>query len=116
MSSLGLCAWLSSYIVSVSCMALKHVHRECLLPSHFTLGRRGPAINFLYIGFLLLSFIMIFFPPAPNPPVDVMNWSVVIYCGVLLFSFVYFIFHGRHNYAGPVEYVCKSEYLLCRSS
>lgn len=109
MTSLGLCALLSSYIVSISCMALKRIRREPLLPSYFTLGRWGLPINLLSIGFLLLSYVMIFFPPAPNPPVDVMNWSVVIYSGVLLLSFVYFIIRGRHNYVGPVEYVRKSE-------
>jgi choline transport protein len=38
-----------------------------------------------------------------------MNWSVVIYCGVLFLSLVYFVLRGRHNYVGPVEYVRKSQ-------
>ncbi|KAM5469156.1 hypothetical protein MauCBS54593_004508 [Microsporum audouinii] len=107
-TSLGLCALLSSYIVSISCMALKRIRGEALLPSHFRMGALGLPINLLSLAFLVLAYVFCFFPPTPKPPLDGMNWSVVIYFGVLLFSLVYFIFRGRHKYVGPVEYVRKS--------
>lgn len=75
--------------------------------AHFTLGKYGLAINIVSILFLLLAYIMIFFPPTTNPIPSGMNWSVVIYVGVLSISLIYFFFKGRHVYVGPVEYVKK---------
>lgn len=109
MTSLGLCAILTSYFVSIGCVTLKRIRGQPLLKSHFKLGRWGLPINLLSLAFLLLAYVMIFFPPTPKPALDTMNWSVVIYVGVLALSFVYFIFWGRHKYVGPVEYVRKSE-------
>lgn len=107
LTSLGLCALLSSYIVSISCMALKRIRGEPLLPSKFSLGRFGLPINLLSVGFLSLAFVMIFFPPGPNPNPQSMNWACVVYAGVVIFSLVYYTFRGRYRYAGPVEYVRK---------
>lgn len=95
--------------MSISCVALKRFRREPLLHSHFQLGRFGLPVNVLSVLFLLLAFVFVFFPPAPSPAVYAMNWSVVIYSGVLLLSLVYYLFWGRHKYVGPVEYVRKSE-------
>ncbi|EXJ73826.1 uncharacterized protein A1O5_03588 [Cladophialophora psammophila CBS 110553] len=108
LTSLGLCALLSSYIVSISCMAIKRIRKEPLLPSKFSLGRYGLAINLLSVGFLLLAFIMIFFPPGPNPNPQTMNWAIVVYGGVVFSSLTYYVFRGRFRYAGPVEYVRKT--------
>ena len=108
-TSLGLCALLSSYMVSISCVALKRIRGEPLLPAYFRLGRLGLPINVISLCFLALAYVMIFFPPVIQPPLDAMNWSVVIYFGVLALSATYYFFRGRHVYVGPVEYVRKSE-------
>lgn len=50
-----------------------------------------------------------FFPPTPHPTNDAMNWNIVIYGAVVLFSLTYYLIVGRHRYAGPVAYVRKSE-------
>ncbi|KAM5481829.1 hypothetical protein McanCB56680_003979 [Microsporum canis] len=70
-TSLGLCALLSSYIVSISCMALKRIRGEALLPSHFRMGALGLPINLLSLAFLVLAYVFCFFPPTPKPPLDV---------------------------------------------
>ena len=36
-----------------------------------------------------------------------MNWNILAYGAVILFSVVYFIFRGRQKYVGPVEYTKK---------
>ncbi|KAM5430971.1 hypothetical protein McanCB49686_001786 [Microsporum canis] len=69
-TSLGLCALLSSYIVSISCMALKRIRGEALLPSHFRMGALGLPINLLSLAFLVLAYVFCFFPPTPKPPLD----------------------------------------------
>jgi hypothetical protein len=58
---------------------------------------------------LVLAFVITFFPPVAAPPLNAMNWSVVIYAGVLTIALVYYIFWARFSYVGPVEYVRKSD-------
>jgi choline transport protein len=104
-ASLGTCALLSSYIISISCIFLKRWRNEPLLPSRFNLGRAGIWINGIAVAYLCVAFLFAFFPPGPSPALTDMNWNVLIYGVVVVFSLVYFWVKGRHVYAGPVEYI-----------
>jgi choline transport protein len=108
-TSLGLGALLSSYMVSISCVALKRIRNEPLLPRRFDLGKLGLPINVFSILFLLFVFVICFFPSSPHPAPEAMNWAVAMYGGVMIFSLVYFVIWGRKVYRGPVEYVRKIE-------
>jgi choline transport protein len=107
--SLGVCALLSSYIVSISCVTARRIRGEPLLSSRFSLGRWGLPINIASIAFLVLSLVISFFPPVAAPPLNTMNWSVVIYAGVLVIALIHYIFWARFTYVGPVEYVRKGD-------
>jgi choline transport protein len=102
---LGTCAMLSSYIISISCIFLKQWKNELLLPSHFSLDRAGIWINGIAIVYLCMAFLFAFFPTFPHPTPDLMNWNIVIYGAVVMFSLVYFFIRGQKAYVGPVEYV-----------
>lgn len=108
-SSLGIGALLSSYIVSISCVTLKRLRGEPLLTSRFSLGRFGLPLNIFSLLFLVLAFIMTFFPQSPHPEPIAMNWSILVYGFVVVFSICYFFLKGRYEYAGPVQYVKKRE-------
>ena len=69
-TSLGLSALLSSYLVSISCIALKRIRKEPLLESYFGLGRSGLVINVTSLLFVLLAYIMIFFRPDISPDLE----------------------------------------------
>ncbi|KAM7183667.1 amino acid transporter [Naviculisporaceae sp. PSN 640] len=107
-TSLGTAALLTSYIISISCITIKRIRGETLLPSHFKLGTMGLPLNIISVSFLLLSFIMAFFPPTPQPAPETMNWTAAVYGAVIIFSLVFYVVRGRHVYAGPVSYVRKS--------
>lgn len=49
------------------------------------------------------------FPPVVRPNAEEMNWSVVMYVGVMGLSMVYYFFKGKRVYVGPVEYVRKTQ-------
>jgi choline transport protein len=106
-ASLGTCALLSSYIISISCMFVKRWRGEVLLPCKFSLGRAGIWINGISVAYLCIALTFAFFPTFPNPAPDVMNWNILIYGVVVVFSLVYFMAKGRKVYAGPVEYLNK---------
>lgn len=38
-----------------------------------------------------------------------MNWNILIYGFVVVFSLVYYVLYGKKQYVGPVEYVRKLE-------
>lgn len=100
-------ALLSSYICSIGCMIWRRWTGAPLLPSHFSLGRWGLAINIASEVFLIFSFIFAFFPVSPNPDVAIMNWNILMYGVVIIGSVLYYFLKGRHHYVGPVEYVRK---------
>lgn len=106
-ASLGTCALLSSYIISISCMFVKRWYGEPLLPCKFSLGRAGIWINGVSVVYLCVALTFAFFPTFPHPTPDLMNWNILIYGVVVVFSLVYFYLKGRKVYVGPVEYINK---------
>ncbi|KAJ4369571.1 hypothetical protein N0V83_005333 [Neocucurbitaria cava] len=107
-ASLSTCAIIASYIVSISCIALKRIRGEQLLPSKFDLGRAGLPLNIVSIVFLIFVFLFSFFPMGPKPTPAGMNWSILMFGGTMIFSLVYYLVKGRNVYVGPVEYVRKT--------
>lgn len=107
-ASLSTGAIMASYIVSISCIALKRIRGEQLLPSKLNLGRAGLPINIASIVFLVFVFIFSFFPMGPKPTAAGMNWSCLMFGVTVLYSLGYYVVKGRHVYVGPVEYVRKS--------
>jgi len=104
-TSLATTGLLSSYMVSIGCMIWRRCTKSPLLPSKFSLGRWGLAINIISEAFLVLIFVLAFMPGNPNPTASQMNWSILIYGVVALSSLVYYVFRGTHRYEGPVAYV-----------
>jgi len=106
-ASLGTCALLSSYMISISCIFLKRWRGETLIQSRFSLGKAGIWVNGIAVAYLSVAFVFVFFPSFPHPTVDLMNWNVLIYGCTVIFSVVYFFVKGRRVYVGPVEYLNK---------
>lgn len=104
-ASLGASAILSSYIISITCIASRKILGYKLPTTRFSLGKVGLPINLLALCFLCLAFVLVFFPAEPNPTLAEMNWSVLIYGAVIVFALMYFALRKRHTYAGPVKYV-----------
>lgn len=104
-TSLATTSILSSYIASIGCMIWRRWTGSPLLRSKFSLGRWGLAINIASMAFLVVIFVLAFMPPNASPTAEQMNWNIVIYGGVAIFSIIYYFFRGTHRYVGPVVYV-----------
>jgi choline transport protein len=104
-TSLGQVGFISSYLIVIGCIFVKRLRGEVLLPSRFDLGRVGILVNGVALLFLSVAFVFCFFPSAPNPSPEGMNWCSLIIGFVLLFSLIYYYLFGRHHYVGPVEYI-----------
>jgi amino acid transporter len=104
-TSLATTSLLSSYIVSIGCMIWRRWTNSPLLSSKFSLGKWGLAINIASEAFLIVIFVLAFMPNNPNPLPSEMNWNILMYGAVAIFSLAYYFLRGKHRYEGPVAYV-----------
>lgn len=102
-------ALFSSYMICIGCVAWRRIRGLPLLPSRFDLGKAGLTINLTAIAFLLVFWFFMFWPSYPNPSIPGMNWGVLVYGVVIIWSYVYYHIRAKKHYAGPVEYVRKNE-------
>ncbi|KAK4551747.1 hypothetical protein LTR86_010940 [Recurvomyces mirabilis] len=97
----------TSYLIVIGTMLAKRLRRESFPASRFNLGILGWIVNLIAICFLLVAFLFLFFPPAPNPGPAAMNWVVLIYGIAIFFAATYYFVRGRREYEGPVMHVRK---------
>jgi amino acid transporter len=95
----------TSYLTVILTVIAKRLRKEKFPASKFSLGRWGLPVNIIAVCFLLVAYLFLFFPGAPNPDAANMNWAILVYGVVICFAFGYYYFRGRHEYDGPVEYV-----------
>jgi len=95
-----------SYCIPIVVIALRRFDR--INPIEFGpwyLGKSGLAINIVSIIFCL--FVILFLPFPPELPVTAnnMNYSSVMFLGVIGFAIIYYFTFGKHTYKGPVEVI-----------
>jgi choline transport protein len=101
--SLQLVALMATYVVSISCLLWKRIyHPQKLPPARWTLGRLAIPVNVSAILFSIFAFFFCFWPTGIPVALDTMNWSAVMFVGVMLISMVLYLVRGRHLYKGPV--------------
>ncbi|QKX54036.1 uncharacterized protein TRUGW13939_01119 [Talaromyces rugulosus] len=104
--SLGTVSLLSSYIISTFCLRLKRWRGEPVPPARWSLGRRWSIIvETVALVFLVLVWVLCFFPVTRDVTPGTMNWCVAIFGGVVVLALVYYFLFARHVYTGPVSRV-----------
>lgn len=107
--SLTIGALISSYIITIGCVLLKRIRGETLPPRRWTLGKWGGLVNTCALCYLLPIFVFCFFPVATPVTPQTMNWSVVIFSGIIMFATGYYVIYARHVYVPPVALVKRDE-------
>ncbi|KAL4759206.1 putative GABA permease [Aspergillus foveolatus] len=110
--SLTITSLMSAYILSIGCILLKRFRNEPLPHRRWSLGRFGMAINIAAMAFLLPVFVFAFFPLMAVVDEQTMNWSVVMYIGLITLATVYYIVRGRNHFVAPVALVRREEAAL----
>ncbi|PVH91255.1 amino acid transporter [Periconia macrospinosa] len=101
MTSLCIASFYSCYVVSAG--VLLHARYTTQLKfGPFQMGRAGVPIIVLSIIYSVIGIFFSFWPAAPNPEPLSMNWSIVVFGAVLLFSAGYWAMFGRKVYTGPL--------------
>jgi choline transport protein len=83
-------------------MICKRVKREPVRMGPWTLGKFGLPINIIAAVFLIISTLFSFFPPAIPVTLVTINWSCVVFGGVVIIGLVYYVLLGRHVYRSPI--------------
>ncbi|KAF2093213.1 amino acid transporter [Rhizodiscina lignyota] len=100
-------ALIFSYLCSITCLRIKRLRGEPLLPRRWSLGWWGGPINDVAIGFLLISFVFSFFPIYPMPALVDMNWAILIFGVVFFVAGGHYLIRGRKVYVPPVSLIKK---------
>ncbi|KAK2731832.1 hypothetical protein FQN57_003081, partial [Myotisia sp. PD_48] len=101
-TSLTITSLMSAYLISIGCLLYKRIVGEPLPPRRWSLGRWGGAINAAAMLFLIPIFIFAFFPASKVVTPVTMNWSIVIYLGIICFATGYYFAVGKFNYVPPI--------------
>jgi len=94
-------------------MITKRLQGETLPSSRFSLGRAGLYVNIIAAAFLVLASVLLFFPSAPHPSPQSMNWVCLIFGSTVMFSGLYYVFRARYKYVGPVDLVKREWFASC---
>lgn len=68
----------------------------------FQLGRAGVPIIILSLAYSAIGIFFSFWPASSEVTAMTMNWSVVVFFGVLIFSLLFWVIYGRKVYTGPL--------------
>ncbi|KAJ0426478.1 amino acid/polyamine transporter I [Aspergillus carlsbadensis] len=103
--SLTITSLMSAYILSIGCIIIKRFRGEPLPARRWSLGPFGMAINLASMAFLLPIFVFAFFPLTSTVDKTTMNWSVVMYVGLITLASLYYVVRGRHHFVAPVALI-----------
>lgn len=103
--SLNLLALMSTYMLSIGCVALKRLRDEPLPPARWSLGKWGLPINIFAFFYSAFSVVWSCFPTAIPVDAGSANWAPAVWGAVGLLSVVTYIVHGRKHYTPPVMFI-----------
>lgn len=102
-------AILSSYLVTIGCLIWRRLYGAPLPPRRWSLGKFGLPINIAAVLFVVPLWFFTFWPLATPVMAMTMNWSSVIFVGVLMIAMVYYVVKARHVYTGPVALIKRND-------
>ena len=96
---------MTTYMLSIGCVAVKRLRGEPLPLARWSLGRYGVVIN--VFGFSYAGFAVVFscFPSTLRMDMDTANWAPAVWAGVILLSVFTYIIHGKKHFTTPVMFV-----------
>ena len=65
-------------------------------------GLLGVMSNSFAIVYLIIIFFFSLWPPVNHPTAATMNYSSLMFGATMMFSVLYYIFHARNVYTGPI--------------
>lgn len=97
-------AFYSSFVVAATVLLYRKLQRQSpvLIYGPFHMGRAGIPVTLFALLYSFIGAFFSFWPPTAQVDAVTMNWSIVVFGGVLSFSLLFWAMHGRKVYTGPV--------------
>ena len=101
--SLPLLGHYVSYIIPIILLVIRRFGTKEIPFGPCTLGRYGLFVNLVAVGYALVLIVFMVFPPYLPVTALNMNYSSVIFGGVMLVSVVMWFLGGAKRYSGPIR-------------
>ncbi|KAK0249369.1 hypothetical protein LTR91_024109 [Friedmanniomyces endolithicus] len=108
-TSLGGTSILFSYFLTLSCLVWRRLFGAPLPPRPWSMGRYGLVVNVAALVFVTPMLFFYVWPLTTPVTPQNMNWSSVLFFGVLLVAAIHYLVKARHIYVGPVMLVKRVE-------
>ncbi|PGH26560.1 serine/threonine protein kinase [Polytolypa hystricis UAMH7299] len=99
-ASLTVASLFLSYILSIGAFIYRRLQYEPLPLRRWSLGKYGLPINVFSFIYLCFAVVFTFFPTTREVTAVTMNWSIVVFMGVLAIALVQYFVYGRHQLGG----------------
>jgi choline transport protein len=83
-------------------MIYRRLKNEKIPFGPWSLGRWGLPVNLFAAAYGLVTVVFTFFPPSVPVEKESMNYSSVVYVGVVILGLTYYAVAGRKQYIAPV--------------
>lgn len=100
--SLQILALMSTYLVSLNCIVWRRFFGAPLPASPWTLGRFALPINIIAICYCVYLIIFLPWPGAVPVTAATMNWSCVMFAGIMAIAAIYYVVQARKTYKGEL--------------
>ena len=104
LASLAVAGFYASFLISASIMLLYRLRTpDSQIPwGPFRLGQAGTPVTVFSIAYSTQGMFFSFWPPSSDVNLENMNWSAVVFAGIVVISLIFWMFHGRKIYKGPL--------------
>jgi len=106
-TGLATVALYTSYILSISLLVLRRVHKQEIPFGPWQLGSLGIYVNCFSLIYSLFVSFWLFFPNFIPVTALNMNYTVLVYGGTFIFSSLAWFFYGKATYRGPLKEVVE---------
>jgi choline transport protein len=109
-TSITIVGLLLSYGTTIATMLYRRWSGVPLPPARWRYPQAfGYFVNILALCFVCIAFIFAYFPTAPSPSAESMNWSVVVTLAVVIVATGYYFIRGSSTFEGPAVRMKKAE-------
>ncbi|KAK1045587.1 hypothetical protein LTR74_018108 [Friedmanniomyces endolithicus] len=102
--SLVIIAITSSYTICIATLIWRRCFGKPIPRERFSLGKPwGMIINIIALCCTAPLTVMVLFPPIPDPSAASMNWAILVFGVIALFSGIYYAVAGRKTFNPPMR-------------
>lgn len=83
-------------------MVRKRIKGEHIPFGPWNMGKYGFAVNIYALLYTIIVMVFSFFPPGTPVTALSMNWSCVVFSGVVIFGLLFWVVQGRKQWQGPL--------------